>query len=110
MTAVAEVLEPPELFAWFQEKREAIGIHVEPLDDHAGHRAALDAARWGRRWTSVRSRHSRKRRSRSSSLVERVAMPAGPATLALRTGATLVAAACYTGPGRDHFAVVSAAH
>jgi KDO2-lipid IV(A) lauroyltransferase len=34
-------------------------------------------------------------------------MPAGPATLALRTGATLVAAACYAGPGRDHFAVVT---
>ena len=38
---------------------------------------------------------------------ERVTMPAGPATLALRTGATLVAAACYSGPGRDHFAVVT---
>ena len=38
---------------------------------------------------------------------ERVRLPAGPATLALRTGATLVAAACYTGPGRDHFAVVT---
>ena len=38
---------------------------------------------------------------------ERVTMPAGPATLALRTGATLVAAACYSGPGRDHFAVIT---
>ena len=38
---------------------------------------------------------------------ERVTMPAGPATLALRTEATLVVAACYSGPGRDHFAVVT---
>ena len=38
---------------------------------------------------------------------ERVRIPAGPATLALRTGATLVAAACYSGPGRDHFAVIT---
>jgi KDO2-lipid IV(A) lauroyltransferase len=36
-----------------------------------------------------------------------VTLPGGPATLALRTGAALVAAACYTGPGRDHFAVVT---
>jgi KDO2-lipid IV(A) lauroyltransferase len=38
---------------------------------------------------------------------ERVTMAGGPATLALRTGATLVAAACYAGPGRDHFAVIT---
>jgi KDO2-lipid IV(A) lauroyltransferase len=38
---------------------------------------------------------------------EMVRIPAGPATLALRTGATLVAAACYSGPGREHFAVVT---
>jgi KDO2-lipid IV(A) lauroyltransferase len=36
-----------------------------------------------------------------------VTVPAGPATLALRTGATLVAASCFSGPGRDHFAVVT---
>jgi phosphatidylinositol dimannoside acyltransferase len=36
-----------------------------------------------------------------------VTLPAGPATLALRTEATLVVAACYSGPGRDHFAAVT---
>ena len=36
MTAVAEDLEPPELFAWFKAKRESIGIRIEPLDEHAG--------------------------------------------------------------------------
>ncbi len=38
---------------------------------------------------------------------ERVTIPGGPATLALRTGATLLSAACFSGPGRDHFAVVT---
>jgi KDO2-lipid IV(A) lauroyltransferase len=38
---------------------------------------------------------------------ETTTFPAGPATLALRTGATLVAAAVYSGPGRDHTAVVT---
>ena len=39
---------------------------------------------------------------------ERTTLPAGPATLALRTGATLLAAVVYSGPGRHHTAVVSA--
>jgi KDO2-lipid IV(A) lauroyltransferase len=37
---------------------------------------------------------------------ETTTMPAGPATLALRTGAVLVTGAVYSGPGRDHRAVV----
>ena len=37
---------------------------------------------------------------------ERTTMPAGPATLALRTGAVLVTGAVYSGPGRDHRALV----
>jgi len=37
---------------------------------------------------------------------EPTTMPGGPAALALRTGATLVTAAVYSGPGRHHRAVV----
>jgi KDO2-lipid IV(A) lauroyltransferase len=37
---------------------------------------------------------------------EATTMPAGPATLALRTGATLVTGAVYSGPGADHRAIV----
>ena len=37
---------------------------------------------------------------------ERTTMPAGPATLALRTGATLVTGAVYSGPGNDHRGIV----
>jgi KDO2-lipid IV(A) lauroyltransferase len=37
---------------------------------------------------------------------ETTTMPAGPATLAMRTGALLLTAAVYSGPGRDHHAVV----
>jgi len=39
---------------------------------------------------------------------EKTTMPAGPATLAMRTGATLLTAAVYSGPGQDHHAVVGA--
>jgi lauroyl/myristoyl acyltransferase len=37
---------------------------------------------------------------------EATTMPAGPATLALRTGAQLVTGAVYSGPGPDHRAIV----
>jgi len=37
---------------------------------------------------------------------ERTTLPGGPATLALRTGATLVPAAVYFRPGLDHHGVV----
>jgi KDO2-lipid IV(A) lauroyltransferase len=106
MTAVAEVLEPPELFAWFKEKRESIGIHVEALDEHAG-TVLLSTLRQGGVVGLLCDRDIQGNGIDVEFFGDRVAMPAGPATLALRTGATLVAAACYTGPGRDHFAVVS---
>jgi KDO2-lipid IV(A) lauroyltransferase len=105
MTAVAEVLEPPELFAWFKEKRESIGIHVEALDEHAG-TVLLSTLRTGGVIGLLCDRDIQGNGIEVEFFGERVAMPAGPATLALRTGATLVAAACFTGPGRDHHAVV----
>ena len=37
---------------------------------------------------------------------ERTTLPGGPATLALRTGATLLPAAVYFRSGRDHLGVV----
>jgi KDO2-lipid IV(A) lauroyltransferase len=106
MTAVAEVLEPPELFDWFKQKREEMGIHVEALDEHAG-TVLLSALRAGGVVGLLCDRDIQGNGVEVEFFGERVAMPAGPATLALRTGATLVAAACYTGPGRDHHAVVS---
>ncbi|MFZ0768735.1 MAG: hypothetical protein WAM64_05890, partial [Acidimicrobiales bacterium] len=107
MTAVAEVLEPPELFSWFKEKREAMGIHVEALDDHAG-TVLLSTLRGNGVVGLLCDRDIQGNGIDVEFFGECVAMPAGPATLALRTGATLVAASCYTGPGRDHFAVVMA--
>jgi lauroyl/myristoyl acyltransferase len=100
------VLEPPELFAWFKKKRESIGIHVAALDEHAG-TVLLSTLRRGGVVGLLCDRDIQGNGIDVEFFGERVAMPAGPATLALRTGATLVAAACYTGPGRDHFAVVT---
>jgi KDO2-lipid IV(A) lauroyltransferase len=107
MTAVAEDLEPPELFAWFKAKRESIGIRIEPLDEHAG-TVLLQTLKDGGVIGLLCDRDIQGNGIEVEFFGERVRLPAGPATLALRTGATLVAAACYSGPGRDHFAVITA--
>lgn len=107
MTAVAEELEPPELFEWFRAKRESIGIHIEPLNDHAG-TTLLEVLRRGGVIGLLCDRDIQGTGVDVEFFGHRVTMPAGPATLALRTGATLLAAACYAGPGRDHHAVVCA--
>ena len=106
MTAVAEELEPPELFEWFKEKREAIGINIEPLDEHAG-TALLQVLRDGGVVGLLCDRDIQDNGIEVEFFGERVTIPGGPATLALRTGATLLSAACFSGPGRDHFAVVT---
>ena len=106
MTAVAEDLEPPELFAWFKAKRESIGIRIEPLDAHAG-TVLLQTLKDGGVVGLLCDRDIQGNGIEVEFFGERVRLPAGPATLALRTGAALVAAACYSGPGRDHFAVVT---
>jgi lauroyl/myristoyl acyltransferase len=106
MTAVAEDLEPPELFAWFKSKRESIGIRIEPLDEHAG-TVLLQTLKDGGVIGLLCDRDIQGNGIEVEFFGESVRLPAGPATLALRTGAALVAAACYTGPGRDHFAVIT---
>ena len=106
MTAVAEELEPPELFEWFKKKRESIGIRIEPLNEHAG-TVLLEVLRGGGVVGLLCDRDLQGNGVDVDFFHERVTMPAGPATLALRTGATLLTAACYSGPGNDHHAVVS---
>jgi KDO2-lipid IV(A) lauroyltransferase len=106
MVAVAEDLEPPELFEWFKAKRESIGIRIEPLDEHAG-TVLLQTLKDGGVIGLLCDRDIQGNGIEVEFFGERVRLPAGPATLALRTGATLVGAACYSGPGRDHFAVIT---
>lgn len=107
MTAVAELLDPPELFEWFKQKRESIGIKVQPLDEHAG-TVLVTTLREGGVAGLLCDRDLQDNGVEVTFFGERVTLPGGPATLALRTGATLVAAACYSGPGKDHHAVVTA--
>jgi lauroyl/myristoyl acyltransferase len=107
MTTVAERLEPPELFEWFVRQRRAMGLTMVPPDSRATGRL-LDVLRAGGMVSLLCDRNIMGSGIEVEFFGERTTLPAGPATLALRTGATLLAAVVYSGPGRHHTAVVSA--
>lgn len=103
VTAIVEPLEPPELFEWFLSFRESLGMNIVPVGPDSGP-AVLDA---------IRNRHAVCLLSDRvvagtagvpvTFMGERTLLPAGPATVALRTGAPLVPVAVYF-RGDRHFA------
>ncbi len=106
MTAVAERLEPPELFDWFVAKRGQMGLGIVPLDDSASG-ATMKVLRDGGVLGLLCERDLPGSGIGVQLFGAPIRVPAGPATLALRTGATLLCAAVYSGPGRDHHVVVT---
>ena len=106
MTAVAERLEPPELFEWFAAKREDMGLGIIPLDDAASGAIARVLRAGGlvgllcdrdlqRNGIDVEFFGSARRCRRA-----RPCSPCAPARCCL-------CAAVYSGPGRDHHVVVT---
>ena len=87
MTAVAERLEPPELFDYFVEQRAAMGLTIVPLDHRSGGHPDDHPAQRGPGRPPVRPGHRAEPASRSSSSARRPPCRPGPATLALRSGA-----------------------
>jgi lauroyl/myristoyl acyltransferase len=107
MSAVAEVLDPPKLFDWFIKQRTAMGLSVVPLDGRASS-AVMRKLREGGLVALLCDRDLAGNGIEVEFFGERTIFPAGPATLALRTGATLVTTVVYLAPGRTHHAVISA--
>jgi lauroyl/myristoyl acyltransferase len=105
MISVAERLEPPELFEWFIEQRKAMGLEILPLD--ASSAGVLKALRSGRLVGLLCDRDLLGNGVEVEFFGERTTMPAGPATLALRSGAALLPTVVYSGPGLYHTAVIS---
>ena len=105
LVAVVERIEPPELLAWFAEQRAAIGIDVVPLGPDVS-KVVLKALRDNRIVCLLSDRDIEGDGVEVEFFGERTSLPGGPATLALRTGATLVPAAVYFRSGRDHRGVV----
>lgn len=106
MTVVVEALEPPELFRWFTDLRRDFGMTVVPLGPEAG-AEVLAALRRNEIVCLLSDRFISGASVVVDFLGERTLLPAGPATLAIRTGAPLVSAAVYFhGRGNGHHAVV----
>jgi len=105
MTSVAERLEPPELFEFFVKQRAAMGLTIIPLDASSGS-AVMSTLRSGGLVGLLSDRDVVGNGIEVEFFGEPTTMPAGPATLALRTGARLVTGAVYSGPGADHRAIV----
>ncbi|MHB1518530.1 MAG: phosphatidylinositol mannoside acyltransferase [Acidimicrobiales bacterium] len=107
MTAVAERLDPPELFDYFVEQRAAMGLRIVPLDPYLTG-TLMHTLRSGGLVGLLCDRDLVGNGVDVEFFGERTTMPAGPAMLALRTGARLVTAAVYSGPGPEHLGLIQA--
>ena len=105
LTAVVERLEPPELFDWFVDFRTKLGFNVVPLGPDAG-REVLAALKRNDLVTLLCDRDIDGSGVEVEFFGERTTLPAGPATLALRSGADLIPAAMYQRPGGVHHGLI----
>jgi KDO2-lipid IV(A) lauroyltransferase len=108
MTVVVEPIQPPELFEWFADLRRKFGMTVIPLGPDAGP-AVLKSLRNNEVLCLLSDRDITGGGIEVEFFGERTNLPAGPATLALRTGAALLPTAAYfTDRGVGHHGVIGA--
>jgi phosphatidylinositol dimannoside acyltransferase len=105
MTAVVERLDPPRLFDWFLQQRAGMGLFGVPLGEGSSV-TVLNALKNGQLIGLVSDRDLVGNGVEVEFFGERTTLPGGAATLALRTGAALLPAAVYSGPGNWHTGVV----
>ena len=108
MTVVVEPIQPPELFEWFADLRRKFGMTVIPLGPDAGP-AVLKSLRNNEVLCLLSDRDITGGGIEVEFFGERTKLPAGPATLAIRTGAALLPTAAYfTDRGVGHHGVIGA--
>ncbi|HEX9260768.1 MAG TPA: phosphatidylinositol mannoside acyltransferase [Acidimicrobiales bacterium] len=106
ITVVVEPIEPPELFEWFMSFRRSLGMTVVPLGPEAGP-GVIKALRNNEVLCLLCDRDLQGGGVEVEFFGERTTLPAGPATLALRTGAPLLPTAVYFQGRRDrHHGIV----
>ena len=99
MVAVAEHLRPERLFQLFVRQREAFGIRIIALGKQRRDRqAAHRCARRGQRGGLARRPRPHRPRDQGGDVRRHRRLPAGPAMLALSTGAPVVVVASYETP------------
>ena len=94
LTVVVEPVEPPELFEWFADFRRGLGLTVVPLGPEATS-GVLQTLREGGVVGLLSDRDIGGHGIEVEFFGERTTLPAGPATLALRTGAPVVPCAVF---------------
>lgn len=94
MTAVVEPLKPPELFDWFLGLRESLGMNIVAADANAG-REASGALKRGEALCLPSDRDLTGTGVAVDFFGEMTTLPAGPATLALRTKSPLLPIGVY---------------
>ena len=106
ITVVVEAIEPLELFRWFVDLREQLGMKVVALGPAAG-REVLAALKRNDVVCLLSDRDIQRTGIEVDFFGELTTLPAGPATLALRTGAPLLPTAVYFTDRTDgHLGVV----
>ncbi len=94
MTVVVEALEPPELFEWFAGLRADLGMTIVPTGPDAG-ATVLRALRDNEVVCLLCDRDLERNGVEVEFFGERTTLPAGPATLGIRTGAAILPVAVY---------------
>jgi len=105
MTAVVERIEPERLFEWFVGQRRQMGLTAVPLGDGSS-AAVLKALRADALVGLVSDRDLLGNGVEVEFFGERIRLPGGAATLALRTGAILLPVTVYSGPDNWHTGIV----
>ena len=106
LTVVVEEIDPPELFEWFVDLRRDLGMNVVPLGASAG-ADVLAALKRNDIVCLLCDRDIQRSGVEVEFFGETTTVPAGPATLALRTGAPLLPTAVYFTDRTDgHLGVV----
>ena len=101
VTALVERLEPPEVFEWFLSYRRRLGMNLIVVGPDAG-RLAIEAVKRGDVLCVMSDRDVVGSGVPVTFFGERTRLPAGPALMALRTGAALIPAAVYWRDGIHH--------
>lgn len=101
ITAVVEKIDPPEMFEWFLSFRQSLGMNIVPLGPDAG-REVIAALKRNDLVCLLCDRDIDGSGVEVTFFGEKTTLPAGPATLALRTGADIVVGAMYHRPGGGH--------
>jgi phosphatidylinositol dimannoside acyltransferase len=101
VSVVVEPLQPPDVFEWFTSFRRSLGMDVIPLGPSAGTQV-VKALKDNRVVCLLCDRDLGGGGVEVDFFGERTTLPAGPATLALRTGAPLLPTAVYDRPWGHH--------